>query len=54
MGSTIIYFKRYALVAYLSIESEVGTDASNLDLEQKNKLKIIFLVVKMAVQTDHL
>ncbi|WP_051410790.1 ERF family protein [Borrelia duttonii] len=36
VGSAITYFKRYALVAYLSIESEVDTDASNLDLEQKN------------------
>ncbi|WP_318250844.1 ERF family protein [Borrelia duttonii] len=36
VGSAITYFKRYALVAYLSIESEVDTDASNLDLKQKN------------------
>ncbi|WP_235047982.1 ERF family protein, partial [Borrelia hispanica] len=28
VGSAITYFKRYALVAYLSIESEVDTDAS--------------------------
>nr|WP_241766224.1 ERF family protein [Borrelia crocidurae] len=36
VGSAITYFKRYALVAYLSIESEVDTGASNLDIEQKN------------------
>ncbi|WP_318250864.1 ERF family protein [Borrelia duttonii] len=36
VGSAITYFKRYVLVAYLSIESEVDTDASNLDIEQKN------------------
>ncbi|AHH07561.1 ERF superfamily protein (plasmid) [Borrelia crocidurae DOU] len=36
VGSAITYFKRYALVAYLSIESEVDTDASNLDIEQRN------------------
>ncbi|AFI31917.1 ERF family protein [Borrelia crocidurae] len=36
VGSAITYFRRYALVAYLSIESEVDTDASNLDIEQKN------------------
>ncbi|AHH07606.1 ERF superfamily protein (plasmid) [Borrelia crocidurae DOU] len=36
VGSAITYFKRYALVAYLSIESEVDTAASNLDIEQKN------------------
>nr|WP_231439807.1 ERF family protein [Borrelia duttonii] len=48
------YFKRYALVAYLSIESEVDTDASNLDIEQKNKLKIILVIVKIAVQTNYL
>ncbi|WP_242400639.1 ERF family protein [Borrelia crocidurae] len=36
VGSAITYFKRYVLVAYLSIESEVDTDASNLDIEQRN------------------
>ncbi|AFI31932.1 ERF family protein [Borrelia crocidurae] len=36
VGSAVTYFKRYALVAYFSIESEVDTDASNLDIEQKN------------------
>ncbi|WP_346313249.1 ERF family protein [Borrelia miyamotoi] len=30
VGSCITYFKRYALVAYLSIESEVDTDANTL------------------------
>ncbi|WP_331279429.1 ERF family protein [Borrelia duttonii] len=54
VGSAITYFKRYALVAYLSIESEVDTDASNLDIEQKNKLKIILVIVKIAVQTNYL
>ncbi|WP_210372012.1 ERF family protein, partial [Borreliella garinii] len=28
VGSSITYFKRYALVAYLNIESEVDTDAA--------------------------
>ncbi|WP_024654319.1 ERF family protein [Borrelia hispanica] len=41
VGSAITYFKRYALVAYLSIESEVDTDASNLDLEQRNNKRQI-------------
>ncbi|UPA12572.1 ERF family protein (plasmid) [Borrelia venezuelensis] len=36
VGSAITYFKRYALVAYLSIESEVDTDANSLEPEQIN------------------
>ncbi|WP_246989866.1 ERF family protein [Borrelia parkeri] len=35
VGSAITYFKRYALVAYLSIESEVDTDASSLEHVQE-------------------
>ncbi|UPA11480.1 ERF family protein (plasmid) [Borrelia parkeri] len=35
VGSCITYFKRYALVAYLSIESEVDTDASSLEHVQE-------------------
>ncbi|ETZ17025.1 ERF superfamily protein [Borrelia duttonii CR2A] len=54
VGPATTYFKRYALVAYLSIESEVDTKASNLDIEQKNKFKIILVIVKIAVQTNHL
>ncbi|WAZ85656.1 ERF family protein [Borrelia miyamotoi] len=34
VGSCITYFKRYALVAYLSIESEVDTDANTLGTRQ--------------------
>uniref|UniRef100_UPI0004630673 ERF family protein n=1 Tax=Borrelia persica TaxID=44448 RepID=UPI0004630673 len=36
VGSCITYFKRYALVAFLSIESEVDTDASDVKIEQGN------------------
>ncbi|WP_025407211.1 ERF family protein [Borrelia hermsii] len=36
VGSCITYFKRYALVAYLSIESEVDTDASALGAKQED------------------
>ncbi|UPA11432.1 ERF family protein (plasmid) [Borrelia parkeri] len=35
VGSCITYFKRYALVGYLSIESEVDTDASSLEHVQE-------------------
>ncbi|AHH10080.1 ERF superfamily protein, partial (plasmid) [Borrelia parkeri SLO] len=35
VGSCITYFKRYALVAYLLIESEVDTDASSLEHVQE-------------------
>ncbi|WP_434757424.1 ERF family protein (plasmid) [Borrelia puertoricensis] len=31
VGSCITYHKRYALVGYLSIESEIDTDASSLE-----------------------
>nr|WP_255315138.1 ERF family protein [Borrelia miyamotoi] len=34
VGSCITYFKRYALVAYLSIESEVDNDANTLGTRQ--------------------
>ncbi|WP_330730396.1 ERF family protein [Borrelia turicatae] len=38
VGSCITYFKRYALVAYLLIESEVDTDASSLEhVQEANK-----------------
>ncbi|AHH11396.1 ERF family protein [Borrelia coriaceae] len=36
VGSCITYFKRYALVAYLSIESEVDTDACSLEHRQED------------------
>ncbi|WAZ72663.1 ERF family protein (plasmid) [Borrelia miyamotoi] len=35
VGSCITYFKRYALVAYLSIESEVDNDANTLGTRQE-------------------
>ncbi|WP_031506565.1 ERF family protein [Borreliella garinii] len=37
VGSSITYFKRYALVAYLNIESEVDTDAAPINNSYKNK-----------------
>nr|WP_241766300.1 ERF family protein [Borrelia crocidurae] len=36
VGFAITYFRRYALVAYLLIKSEVDIDASNLDIEKRN------------------
>ncbi|WP_025408944.1 ERF family protein [Borrelia coriaceae] len=36
VGSCITYFKRYALVAYLSIESEVDTDACSFEHRQED------------------
>ncbi|WP_418456651.1 ERF family protein [Borreliella lusitaniae] len=40
VGSSITYFKRYALVAYLNIESEVDTDAAPIynNYENENSL----------------
>ncbi|UPA15681.1 ERF family protein [Borrelia turicatae] len=41
VGSCITYHKRYALVGYLSIESEVNTDASSLEhIQEANKEKV--------------
>ncbi|WP_031539479.1 ERF family protein [Borreliella garinii] len=37
VGSSITYFKRYALVAYLNIESEVDTDAAPISNNYKNE-----------------
>lgn len=37
VGSSITYFKRYALVAYLNIESEVDTDAAPINNNYKNE-----------------
>ncbi|PRR38353.1 ERF family protein [Borreliella burgdorferi] len=37
VGSSITYFKRYALVAYLNIESEVDTDAAPIYNNHENE-----------------
>ncbi len=37
VGSSITYFKRYALVAYLNIESEVDTDAAPIYSNYENE-----------------
>ncbi|WP_247067202.1 ERF family protein [Borrelia puertoricensis] len=46
VGSCITYHKRYALVGYLSIESEVDTDASSLLPELENNRERVKAIAK--------